>query len=229
MRCHNSRLAQDILSSSGRRVQSRPGGFDMAQICENTAIVRTEFERLLDTFCEKYPNDALRDAAYELLGNLLAKRVLVPEELNVWAGGLIQLARDGLPSKQRRNISIVQVAEVFAANRYIIRERASKIRNIIESESAESPEDAELFHNFTLRDEANAICAYAFRNGPIEDIHASVDSDGRDRITDAEMKQMMTTASKKLSELLEMKEQSPEEYYRFIRDYNEHWCASWER
>jgi len=26
-----------------------------------------------------------------------------------------------------------------------------------------------------------------------------------------------------------MKEQSPEEYYRFIRDYNEHWCASWER
>jgi hypothetical protein len=37
--------------------------------------------------------------------------------------------------------------------------------------------------------DANAICAYAFRNGLIEDIHASVDSDGRSRITDPEMKQ----------------------------------------
>ena len=29
---------------------------------------------------------------------------------------------------------------------------------------------------FTLRDEANAIVAYAFRNGPIEDLHAGKSS-----------------------------------------------------
>ncbi len=48
---------------------------------------------------------------------------------------------------------------------------------------------------FTLRDEANAICAFAFRNGFIENIHASVDSDGRPRITDPEMKQLIPAYS----------------------------------
>jgi len=42
---------------------------------------------------------------------------------------------------------------------------------------------------FTLRDEANAICAYAFRNGFLEDLHAGKPSPlltdpGYSRVTD---------------------------------------------
>ena len=46
---------------------------------------------------------------------------------------------------------------------------------------------------FTLRDEANAIVAWAIRNGPLEDLHAGkhsklLEDDSLGRITDAEMK-----------------------------------------
>ena len=134
-----------------------------------------------------------------------------------------------MPFTQAYGVSIVQLTEVFAANRYIIRERASEIREIIEAEPANSPQRPESFLAFTLRDEANTLCALAFRNGPIEDIHASVDSDGRDRITDQEMKQIMIAACQKLAELLRMKEQSPEQYYLLIRRSNQELCEKWER
>lgn len=76
---------------------------------------------------------------------------------------------------------------------------------------------------FALRDEANAICAYAFRNGPIENIHA----DGR--ISDPEMKHLMIKACESLAKLLTMKLESPAEYDRFIRDYGRKYCYRWER
>lgn len=50
--------------------------------------------------------------------------------------------------------------------------------------------------DFTTRDEANALVAYAFRNGPIENLHAGkyselLENENLSRITDDEMKTLM--------------------------------------
>ena len=52
---------------------------------------------------------------------------------------------------------------------------------------------------FTVRDEANAIVAYAFRNGPLEDLHAGAWSEllndkALSRITDQELRELMLFA-----------------------------------
>src|SRR5436190_2023117 len=77
---------------------------------------------------------------------------------------------------------------------------------------------------FTLRDEANAIVAWAFRNGPIEDLHAGkhsplLEDRSLSRITDEEMKTLMLNACETMEELLRLKESDPEEYARHIRAY----------
>ena len=87
---------------------------------------------------------------------------------------------------------------------------------------------------FGRRDEANAITAYCFRNGMIEDLHAGQPSlllkDSQlSRITDAEMKTLMIEESSKLAELLTLRETAPEEYSRTIRAYALMYCRGWER
>jgi hypothetical protein len=87
---------------------------------------------------------------------------------------------------------------------------------------------------FTIRDEANAIVAYAFRNGPIENLHAGkysplVEDSSLSRITNEEMKSIMISACRKIEELLLLKENDPDEYERRIRDYNLDYCKGWER
>ena len=87
---------------------------------------------------------------------------------------------------------------------------------------------------FTLRDEANAITAYAFRNGYLERLHAGehselLESKKYSRITDAEMKTLMIGASKKVEELLQFKAKDSKGYDRFIRDYWRKYCTKWER
>ncbi len=87
---------------------------------------------------------------------------------------------------------------------------------------------------FTLRDEANAIVAMAFRNGPIEDLHAGRSSEllsdpELSRITDDEMKMLMINACEHVTKLLELKETDPEEYYKKIMAYNHMYCRRWER
>jgi hypothetical protein len=108
-----------------------------------------------------------------------------------------------------------------------IRRRAHQVRQLLGEDLPVDLEPLKEFLKqdlaFTLRDEANAICAYAFRNGLIEDIHAS------GRITDPEMKNLMINASTHLAKLLTMKRDQPEEYERFIRDYNRRYCGKWER
>lgn len=74
---------------------------------------------------------------------------------------------------------------------------------------------------FTLRDQANAIVAFAFRNGPIERLHAG--------ITDEEMKHIMLDASEKIELLLEMRETDEKGYTKFLRGYNLLYCGKWER
>ena len=87
---------------------------------------------------------------------------------------------------------------------------------------------------FTLRDEANAIVAMAFRNGPIEDLHAGKSSEllsnpELSRITDDEMKTLMINACEQVAKLLELKETDPEGYYRQMLSYNHMYCRRWER
>ena len=87
---------------------------------------------------------------------------------------------------------------------------------------------------FTNRDEANALVAWAFRNGPIEDLHAGTYSPvlqdlSISRITDEEMKELMISACRKLAELLELKVSDPAEYERQIKSYNFRYCRTWER
>ena len=86
----------------------------------------------------------------------------------------------------------------------------------------------------TLRDEANALTAFAFRNGFLEDLHAGKDSpllDAPDlsRITDDEMKRLMIEASEKLAEMLRLKQKDPEQYEAFIRSYQRMYCRKWKR
>ena len=87
---------------------------------------------------------------------------------------------------------------------------------------------------FTVRDEANALTAWAFRNGPLEDLHAGaysplLEDESLSRITDAEMKTLMLYACRQLAELLALKSDNPEEYDRQIKSYAFRYCRSWER
>ncbi|MEP0847341.1 MAG: hypothetical protein HRF50_11060 [Phycisphaerae bacterium] len=87
---------------------------------------------------------------------------------------------------------------------------------------------------FTLRDEANAIVAYAFRNGPIEDLHAGnpselLENPERSRITDDEMKKIMVNACQCVERLLREKQEDPGAYYQKILEYNLKYCRKWER
>jgi hypothetical protein len=87
---------------------------------------------------------------------------------------------------------------------------------------------------FTFRDEANAIVAFAFRNGFIEDLHAGRQSEllvdeSLSRITDAEMRALMLEASEKIEKLLTMKKESPQKYFEFVKGYNLMYCVGWKR
>jgi hypothetical protein len=87
---------------------------------------------------------------------------------------------------------------------------------------------------FTVRDEANALVARAFRDGPLEDLHAGkhsplLDDETLSRITDEEMKTLMTYACRQLTELFQLKTKNPDEYQRQIKSYAVRYCRSWER
>ncbi len=67
---------------------------------------------------------------------------------------------------------------------------------------------------FTVRDEANALTAFAFRNGMLEKLHAGAPSPllsdtSLSRITDSEMKTLMIEASEKLAKLLDLRDRNP--------------------
>jgi len=87
---------------------------------------------------------------------------------------------------------------------------------------------------FTVRDEANALTAYAFRNGFLEDLHAGKPSpllaeSDLSRISDEEMKHLMIEASEKLEQMLRLKREEPAKYESFIRNYQRMYCRAWKR
>lgn len=102
----------------------------------------------------------------------------------------------------------------------------------------------------TLREEANSIVAYAFRNGFLEDLHAgtSPSSKKRDysdvkiispfgkilwkdlsRLSDEEMKKLMIETCKKVEVLLTLKEQNPKDFRKFVLGYNKMYTQNWEK
>jgi hypothetical protein len=84
-----------------------------------------------------------------------------------------------------------------------------------------------------LAREAKAIVALAFRNGPIEDIHAGrlcptcTGHPGYSRITDAELKVIMKNAVDRIYALLCLKNEKPHEYESQIQ-FGESYTAKWD-
>ena len=84
-----------------------------------------------------------------------------------------------------------------------------------------------------LAREAKAIVALAFRNGPIEDVHAGkpcpacAGKSGVSRISDDEMKLIMKNAVNKVYALLVLKSRDPDGYAREIA-YGDRCAAPWD-
>jgi hypothetical protein len=82
--------------------------------------------------------------------------------------------------------------------------------------------------------EAKAIVVIAFRNGPIEDLHAGKPCPtcegkaGYSRISDAEMKVIMKNAVNHVYKLLRLKADDPDSYERQIA-YGERCAANWDQ
>lgn len=86
---------------------------------------------------------------------------------------------------------------------------------------------------WTVREEANAITVWAFRNGYIEELHAGnhselLETPGLSRITNAEMKRLNIEISTKIAKILDLRDNDPEEYARQIDFFIRH-CRHWEK
>src|ERR1051326_5909213 len=97
------------------------------------------------------------------------------------------------------------------------------------------PESSDMQGDFTrhqIAREAKAIVALAFRNGPIEQVHAGqrcptcAGRPGFSRITDDEMKAIMQNADRVYA-LLALKTEDPAEYERQIR-FGDRYTAMWD-
>ncbi len=87
---------------------------------------------------------------------------------------------------------------------------------------------------FSVRDEANALTAFAFRNGFIEELHAGQTSPllsqpGYSRISNEEMRRLMIEASEKLARMLTCMREAPQEYESWLRRDLADFCEKWER
>ena len=177
--------------------------------------------KLYIEFFEVFPNDELRDLVSQALALLLKRRADFPGDAGGWAGGIVYAVASsgcGVPGVMNADLE-----KAFGSKLATIRKRAEQVKEVLGEDAPLSIRGIDAPPEFTLRDEANAVCAYAFRNGPIEDIHA----DGR--ISDEEMKRLMIKASESMAKLLAMKQDTPDEYDQFIRDYGRKYCYRWER
>jgi len=83
-----------------------------------------------------------------------------------------------------------------------------------------------------LAREAKAIVALAFRNGPIESLHAGkpcptcTGQSGYSRITDLEMASIMSNAVEHVYALLLLKQENPEKYGSEIQ-FGERYTTNW--
>ena len=90
------------------------------------------------------------------------------------------------------------------------------------------------FDRQQLAREAKVIVALAFRNGPIEDLHAGkacpscTGQPGYSRISDEEMKRIMKNAVDHVYALLCLKNENPEKYDSEIR-FGEKYTTNWDQ
>ena len=183
---------------------------------------------MLARFFERFPDDSLQSITLGSLEKLLSQHDCCDGKPGGWAGGLVH-AITKCVKPGHHVILNSELEEIFGVSIGTIRKRSEQTWCFVGSEVLEMLSGHDQIEPFTLRDEANAMCAFAFRNGPIEDLHASVDSDGHPRISDPEMKHLMVEASGKLAKLLEMKATDPEGYLTFLKNYNRMYCRHWER
>jgi hypothetical protein len=79
--------------------------------------------------------------------------------------------------------------------------------------------------NITPEDETKLLVAFAFRNGPLEDIHADKSSipANTGHITNDEMKELMKCAVDRVNMLLWMRDEKPIMYVEFME-----WLTFWQ-
>jgi hypothetical protein len=85
----------------------------------------------------------------------------------------------------------------------------------------------------TIREEANAITVWAFRNGFIEKLHAGKHSELLDnpeysRITDPEIMRINIETSSMIAKILIMRDTNPVEYWKNITFFLQY-CEKWEK
>ena len=87
--------------------------------------------------------------------------------------------------------------------------------------------------NAQLGREAKGIVLHAFRNGPLEDLHAGrlcpecSGKPGYSRVTDTEMKLLMKTAVNRVFTLLKLREENSGEYERLLQ-LGSHYTNRWD-
>ena len=86
---------------------------------------------------------------------------------------------------------------------------------------------------FAYRDQANVMTLLAFRNSPLEDLHAGkysplLEDPALSRITDEEMKTLMIAASCELAELLNQRDADPDAFTQLLAA-NWRQVKNWER
>jgi hypothetical protein len=183
---------------------------------------------LLARFFGEFPDSTFQTVASRVLEKLVAQDRCPEGKPGGWAGGIVHaIAKYG--GLGQHTVLNSEMQTIFGVSIGTIHKRAEQIWPAVRSEVEGLLSKEHGREEFTLRDEANAVCAFAFRNGFIEDIHASVDSDGHPRITDSEMKRLMIEASRKLARLLEMKATDPEGYFTLLKVFGEDYCRDWER
>ncbi|MCZ7608516.1 MAG: hypothetical protein M5U25_21225 [Planctomycetota bacterium] len=81
--------------------------------------------------------------------------------------------------------------------------------------------------------EAKALVALAFRNGPIENLHAGkrcpacAGQEGFSRITDEEMKLVMKNAVNQMAKLLWLRDNDPADYERHV-EFGNRYTRAWD-
>ena len=127
-----------------------------------------------------------------------------------------------------RDKSVVLTQKGFAESDRLFRALFDKVR--FQTEVRDMTNDSDLQ---AYAWEAKAIVALAFRNGPIEDVHAGTPcpacsgKPGVSRISDDEMKLIMKNAVNKVYALLRLKGSDPDGYAREIA-YGERCAARWD-
>jgi hypothetical protein len=81
--------------------------------------------------------------------------------------------------------------------------------------------------------EAKAIVALAFRNGPIENLHAGkrcpacAAKEGFSRITDEEVKRIMKNAVNQMAELLWLRDNDPVRFLQYV-EFGNRYTRQWD-